>query len=485
MYQRYFLSITLFFIVTTSISTAALFSRKISPNDAQEIAVQAYIYGYSLITSEVTRVQMTNSSDPTATESIPMGKFNNLRSYPTADFRGVVAPNADTLYSIAWIDLNKQPWFFSHPNMDGRYYLFPIYDHWTSVLYDPGSRTTGTNASTYALVGPRWKRRLPKKVLKYVTKVIYSNARFIFTIGRTYCTGTKEDYDIVHQLQDQYLLRPLKMFIEDQNITYTATETRSDERYPDPPFNQTGPVRDVINNMDVSTYFNMMAARMKDNQRSVKDLRIVREMRKIGLIAGQTFNLSQFTPDVQAAISEAPSIAFKRIVAHKSRLGSMVNGWIIPRGIGKYGTDYLMRAATSLYGWGGNVPEDAIYPSASVDSKNSSLVGTNQYILHFPSKQTPPVNGFWSLTMYTSDLFFVPNLLNKYTVSPRDALVYNEDGSLDIYMQNTSPGSDKEANWLPAPTGNFTIMLRMYWPKVTVAEIVNGTWVIPAIEKVN
>ena len=217
----------------------------------------------------------------------------------------------------------------------------------------------------------------------------------------------------------------------------------------------------------------------------MRDYPILFKMRKIGLIPGQTFNLSQFTSDVQAAISEAPSIAFKLIAAQKSRLGSMVNGWIIPSGTGSYGTDYLIRAALSLYGWGSNIPEDALYPSTSLDSNNDSLVGTNQYTLHFPSNQTPPVNGFWSLTMYTSDLFFVPNSLNKYTVSPRDALVYNDDGSLDIYMQNTSPGSDKEANWLPAPTGNFTVMLRMYWPLVSVAEIVNGTWVIPAIEKVN
>ena len=269
MHQRCFLSIILLFSVTTSIcKVAAAISRDISPSKARRIAVEAYIYGYSLVTSEVTRVQMTNSSDP-ATNSTPMGEFNNLRTYPPASYHGVVAPNADTLYSIAWIDLNKQPWFFTHPNMDGRYYLFPIYDLWTSELYDPGARTAGTNASTYALVGPRWNWRLPNKVLQYVTKVVRSSTRFIFILGRTYCTGTTADYSIVNQLQDQYLLRPMNVFVRDQNVTYSAPNTTAEERYPDPPFNQTGAVRDVINNMDVSTYFNMMAARMKVMPRSV------------------------------------------------------------------------------------------------------------------------------------------------------------------------------------------------------------------------
>lgn len=209
------------------------------------------------------------------------------------------------------------------------------------------------------------------------------------------------------------------------------------------------------------------------------------QMARIGLIPGETFDLTIFNSSIQSAILEAPKIAIDLISLYKIALGVLVNNWRILNDTGSFGINYLLRAAVAMYGWGANKAEDAIYPVTNMDSTGQSLVGTNQYVLHFAQNQTPPVNGFWSLTMYDSDLFFVPNPLNKYTVSPRDPLVYNVDGSLDLYFQNTSPGAEKEPNWLPAPEGNFTIMLRMYWPKISIKEIVNGTWKLPPIEKVS
>lgn len=208
-------------------------------------------------------------------------------------------------------------------------------------------------------------------------------------------------------------------------------------------------------------------------------------MARIGLIPGRAFDLSKFDSSVRTAITEAPRAALAIITSYKSQLGVNVNGWIILSNNGSYGTNYRQRAAVSLFGWGANIDEDAIYPFTDVDSNNKSLSGSNQYVLHFPKNQTPPVNAFWSITMYGPELFFVPNSLNKYTVSPRDALIYNADGSLDIYLQTTSPGKDKEPNWLPAPMDNFNIMLRMYWPRVSVLDIANGVWKIPAIEQIS
>ena len=201
-------------------------------------------------------------------------------------------------------------------------------------------------------------------------------------------------------------------------------------------------------------------------------------------IPGEPFDLTKFDGSVQNAIVEASKTAFDLIAFDKIGLGVVVNNWIM-NNTGSFRTKYLLRAAVSLYGWGSNKAEDAIYPSTNFDSNGQSLIGTNQYQLHFAQNQTPPVNGFWSFTMYDSDLFFVPNPLNKYTVSPRDPLMYNDDGSLDLYFQHTSPGTEKEPNWLPAPEGNFIIMLRMYWPQVSISEIVNGTWRLPPIVKVD
>lgn len=249
-------------LVVSSLCTLERSYMSLEPHEARRIAAEAYIYGYSLVTSEVTRVQMTNSTGQDVVNT-PMGVFNNVRTYPPATYHGVVAPNADTLYSIAWVDLESEPWFFSHPDMNNRFYLFPIYTLWTPILEDPGSRTSGSAAATYALIGPKWKLALPEKVQEKVTKTIYSPSRYVVILGRTYCTGTKEDYEIVHQLQDQYLLRPLSVFARNNNETYSVSNTPVIHDNPDPPFNQTGSVRDVIKNMNISTYFNIMATRMK------------------------------------------------------------------------------------------------------------------------------------------------------------------------------------------------------------------------------
>lgn len=224
---------------------------------------------------------------------------------------------------------------------------------------------------------------------------------------------------------------------------------------------------------------------MKDNPPAEDDILIVIQMARIGLIPGETFDLTRFNTSIQSAILEAQQIALDLISLYKIGIGAIVNNWIILDDKGSFGINYLLRAAVAMYGWGANKAEDAIYPVTNMDSASQKLIGTNHYVLHFARNQTPPVNGFWSFTMYDSDLFFVPNPLNKYTVSPRDPLVYNADGSLDLYFQNTSPGAEKEPNWLPAPEGNFTVMLRMYWSKVSIEEIVNGTWKLPPIEKIS
>jgi len=249
-------------IVLSSPSDGKSSYGRLEPHEARRIAIEVYIYGYSLVTSEVTRIQMTKSTGQSVVNT-PMGVFNNLRNYPPAAYHGVVAPNADTLYSIAWVDLDSEPWLFSHPDMNDRFYLFPIYTLWMPLVDDPGARTTGTAAATYALIGPKWKLPLPEKIQKNITKTIYSPTRYIVILGRTYCTGTQEDYQVVHRLQDQYLLRPLSMFIRNENETYSESNKPVMSNNPDPPFNQTGSVRDVIKNMNISTYFNIMAARMQ------------------------------------------------------------------------------------------------------------------------------------------------------------------------------------------------------------------------------
>jgi hypothetical protein len=210
-------------------------------------------------------------------------------------------------------------------------------------------------------------------------------------------------------------------------------------------------------------------------------------MAKIGIVPGKPFEMSKLDPQVQAALKDIPQAALKKIEANKESLGQVINGWVVTKGLGTYGTNYMKRAVVAAFGWPANQEKDAVYPYTEVDSTGQKLTGANKYTLTFAKGEMPPVEGFWSITMYMIDQgwWFVPNKLNKFTVSQRNDLKYNSDGSLTLYFQTDSPGPDKEANWLPAPKGEFIPMLRMYWPKETTPSILNGTWKVPAVVKVN
>jgi hypothetical protein len=160
------------------------------------------------------------------------------------------------------------------------------------------------------------------------------------------------------------------------------------------------------------------------------------------------------------------------------------SGWGFTTTAGIYGTNYLMRALVTAIGLGANRPQDAIYPTSLKDAEGRKYSGTNKYVMRFPKGELPPVQGFWSITMYNADYFFVNNPLNRYTISARNTLKPNPDGSTDVYIQHESPGKDKESNWLPAPSEDFVLMLRLYWPEEKNPSIIDGSWKIPPVEKV-
>lgn len=449
-------------------------AQSLSPAEARQIAEDAYIYGYSLITTEVTRVQMTNVPKAEGGLRAPMGQFSNVPRYPPADYRGVSAPNADTLYSLAWLDLNE-PQVFSHPAMGDRFYLFEIVDLWMSALQEaPSRRTAGGAAANYLLTGPGWKGSVPAGM-----KHIAMPTRYMVILGRTYADGTEKDYEAVNKLQAQYKITPLSSW--GKPYTPVAPPVNAN-----PGFSMTDKPQAVILGMGTAGYFDLMAKLMGAGAPpAAADAPLLARMARIGIVPGQPFDIKKLDAGVQAALADVPQAALKKIEASESTLGELVNGWVVTKGLGTYGTNYLKRAVVAAFGWPANQEKDAVYPYTTVDSTGQKLTGANAYTLTFPKDATPPVNAFWSITMYMVDQgwWFVPNALNKFTVSPRNNLKYNADGSLTLYFQATSPGADKEANWLPAPKGEFIPMLRMYWPKETSPSILNGSWKVPAVVK--
>jgi hypothetical protein len=444
-----------------------------SPEEARAIAEDAYIYGYSLITTEITRVQMSNVAKQEALKA-PMGQFINVKRYPPADYRGVSAPNADTLYSVAWVDL-AEPQVFSHPNMGKQFYLFEMTDLWMFDFDAPGSRTSGAEAADYLLTGPDWTGEVPAGM-----KQIKSATRYIVILGRIYADGSEANFKIVNALQEQLKLIPLSAW--GKPFTYQAPPVD-----PSPGFSMTDKPQELINAMDTSTYFNMMARLMgKDARPAAEDGPMLAKMAKIGLEPGKPFDLKKLDPAVQTELLNIGKTGWSRIAANQTELGRKANGWTITTGLGIYGTDYLKRATVAAFGWPANRQEDAVYPYSLVDSAGEKLTGANKYTLTFAKGETPPMKAFWSITMYMIDggWWFVPNPLNRFTVSLRDNPKFNADGSLTLYFQNESPGKDKENNWLPAPKGEFIPMLRIYWPNEESPSILNGTWNPPPIVKV-
>lgn len=431
------------------------------------LATDAYIFGYPLVTMEMTRRIMTNVAEPVGTRA-PMGHIIKLRNYPDASFKDVTAPNADTLYTTAFFDVGKEPWVLSVPDMKGRYFLLPMLDGWTTVFQVPGKRTTGTGAQTYAITGPGWKGTLPEGV-----KECKSSTDIVWLLGRIYCTGTPEDYAAVHKLQDEFKLVPLSAY----GKPYTPPAGKVD-----PAIDMKVAVRDQVNRMDAVAYFTLLCELMKANPPSEADAAQLARFASIGIVPGQSFDASKLKADFAKRI---PDIAFDRIMLQFkiNKAITQQNGWAFTTKTGIYGTDYLMRALITAIGLGANRPQDAVYPTSKADADGHKYNGANQYVMRFPKGHLPPVEGFWSLTMYDEKYFFVNNPLNRYSISARQNLQTNPDGSTDLYIQKDSPGKDKESNWLPAPAGDFILMLRMYWPTETDPSIINGSWTIPAARK--
>ena len=431
------------------------------------LATDAYVYGYPLVTMEMTRRVMTNVAQLEGTRG-PMGQFTKLRQYPDASFRDVTAPNADTLYTIAWLDVAKEPWVVSLPDLQGRYALFPMLDGWTNVFQVPGKRTTGTGAQTYAITGPGWSGTLPAGVVEYK-----SPTALVWLLGRIYCTGTPQDYAAVHALQDQCKLVPLSSWGKD----YTPPPGKVD-----PSIDMKTAVRDQVNRMSAVEYFTLLAELMKTNPPAAADAPALARFARIGLVPGQSYDASKLNADF---VKRVPQVAFDRIML-QFKVGASVkniNGWMFDSVTGLYGTDYLNRAFVTAIGLGANRIQDAVYPTSLKSASGDDYSGANKYTIHFPKGQLPPTRGFWSITMYDANYFFVANPINRYSISARQNLKANADGSVDLYIQKDSPGADKEANWLPAPAGKFILMMRMYSPDESPPSIIDGTWSPPAAIK--
>ena len=438
--------------------------------EAIRIATEAYVYGYPLVTFDMARRQQTNVASPDA-EHAPMGQVIKMRTYPAVDNHCCAAPNADTLYTEVWLDVSREPWIFSIPDMGNRYYIMPMLSGWSEVFKVAGSQTTGGRPQAYAITGPGWSGVLPNGVTQ-----AKSPTAMVWILGRIYTTGTPEDYKEVHALQDRFSVVPLSSYGKPYTPPVAVV---------DPGFDMKTSARKQVNALDVEAYFTRLAQLMKSNPPAAQDAALVAQMAKIGLVPGQDFDSTRLGFFDHEAMKAVPKLAVLEMGLHLKQQKT-ANGWLFfTRGVGNFGSDYLVRGMANLLGPGWNRPQDAVYPLSQKDADGHEYDGAkHRYVIRFEKGKLPPAEAFWSLTMYDGDFFFVPNAINRYDLAQRDNLVTNPDGSVDMYLQAESPGKGKEANWLPAPKGKFVLVMRIYAPRKTAPSILDGSWTPPPVKRV-
>jgi hypothetical protein len=445
-------------------------AQNVSQHEAYESAKDAYVYAYPLMLTDAFVRQGTNYAEPTGiVTQAPYNQFSHAGAFPPADFKAVVRPNVDTLYSSAQLDLGSEPIVLSVRATD-RYFMMQLLSMWTDVFAVPGTRTTGRDtARNFLIVGPRWQGEAPAGL-----EIIRSPTRFVLIGGRTQTNGVA-DYDNVHKIQEQYKLTPLSAWGKGEYVPPKGKVDPSIDMKTPPP------VR--VEKMDAAAYFGRFAELLKDNPPGPFDYPMIHRLERVGFKAGQDFNLNAAPPEIKQAFEQATTDGRALVIKlGKQAGGEGGKGWVYTTRSGVYGVDYPYRAAINYCCFGENLPQDAVYPSLATDSEGRPLDGNSRYVLHFDKGKFPPVDAFWSVTAYDTDGYFIPNTLNRFALGDRDKLVTNADGSLDLYIQADTPDGEKKANWLPVDKKPFTLLMRLYSPK---SEFLTGLWTPPPVVRVS
>jgi len=435
--------------------------------EARAIAKEAYIYGFPLVDSY--RIQYGYFVDNKSPEfKAPWNHIANTPRVYTPNDTAIQTPNSDTPYSWLGLDLRAEPIVLTVPEVEeGRYYSIQFTDAYTFNTDYAGTSTTGNSAANLLVVGPGWTGETPNGV----KKVIRSETDFLMPIYRVQLFNTG-DIENVKKVQAGFKVQTLSAFLG----------------RPSPP---AAPAIDFIKPLTVETqktsldFFNILNFVLRYCPTVPSEIELMKRFARIGVGAGQTFDASKLSPEMTRAIGEGRADAwadFSNLLKQFDE-GKVTSADVFgTRGYMK--NNYLYRMGAAVLGIYGNSKGEAIYPLYNADEAGQKLTGANHYVLRFPPGQLPPVNSFWSLTMYDLPAsLLVANPINRYLInSPMlPQLTRDADGGLTLLIQNQSPGKDKEANWLPAPSGPFRMYLRLYWPK---AEALNGRWSKPPLQRV-
>ena len=464
--KRVFLGLAFVGFIFTGFSQLAV-AADISPDEARTIAKEAYIYANPLVDSY--RIMYTYFIDQNNPEfTAPWNQLKHFERVYTSDDRAVQGPNSDTPYSWLGFDLRTEPIVLTVPTIEkDRYFSIQLIDLYTHIIGYIGSRTTGNDAGHFLLVGPGWKGKTPAGI----DKVFHSETEFGLAVYRTQLFNP-DDIENVKKVQAGYKVQPLSAFLGQPapkaapTIDFIAPLTADEIKKSPEVFNQLN--------------FILQFCPTHPSEKA-----LMARFAKLDIGAGKTFDINKFSPEVQKAIEQGIADAWADFMELKkdADVGKVTSGDV-------YGSrehlrnNYLYRMIGAVVGIWGNVAEESTYPVYFIDSDGQKLDGAHRYTLRFEKGQFPPVNSFWSMTMYDDpDRLLVANPIDRYLInSPMlPNLKQDADGGITVYLQHESPEPDKEANWLPAPQGPFNVNMRLYWPK---KEALDGTWVEPKMHRV-
>jgi hypothetical protein len=444
---------------------AAQFSPTANPVETRAIAKEAYIYGFPLVDSY--RIQNAYFIDKAGPEyKVPYNQIASFARVFTPDDTVVQTPNSDTPYSFAGLDLRTEPIVLTVPPIEkGRYFSIQLVDLYTFNFDYIGSRATGSDGGSFLIVGPGWQGQAPKGV----KKVIQSETELMLALYRTQLFDP-QDIENVKRIQAGYKVQPLSAFLG-QPAPKAA-----------PPVDFFKPLSPDQEKTSLE-FFNELNFILTFCPTNPSEKALMERFAKIGVGAGKTIDTSRLSSDQKQAMQDGMADAWAAF--GEFRKNEFATGKITSNDV--FGTravlknNYLYRMAAAVLGIFGNSAQEAMYPSYSVDSKGKPLDGAHRYTIRFAKGALPPVNAFWSLTMYKMpSSLLVANPINRYLLnSPMlPQFKSDADGGITLYIQNGSPGGDKEANWLPAPSGPFVVFMRLYWPKT---EALDGTWKRPPL----
>lgn len=436
------------------------------PGDAYHKAVRAYVWGYPLVLMAEIRMRATRPADPFAARlptdpGAPINQIGHARKLVDPTRRGSIAPNNDTIYSIARLDLSHGPLVLETPDFGSRYYTFSFYGDDSAGVASVGQRTHGSRLPPIFLHGPAYSGQVPDGML-----AIASETRYFHMAGR-FLVSDPADIAQVNVLQDKLRLRTL--------ADYQAGRDRPAPLVPQRPITA-GKADDRF------AFLEKLGGILRDWHIREGEREIIADFAAIGLTPDKGFDPSALTAADKTSIAEGLKEG-KRLVEWKStNLGRQTNGWTTNYLGSRFGQDHLLRAGVAKDQILVTIPEEALYPVGRQDSDGRPLTGTCRYELSFEAKTTPPVDAFWSVTLYDDEGQMVPNVINRYSIGDRTpGLARGMDGSLKLLIQANPPRPSERSNWLPAPKGRFYLMMRLYRPK---AAVLQGLWSPPRIERV-